>query len=148
MAYCFILLIHNVFRGVTFYFRSIHLSKFVSTAGCCSIREKFRTGSGIEHWCFRYGHYNAFFKDDVTRRVNFFDLSFLEITGDWVQIYSGVQNLCFLMLMGAFYWFCRGFSGFCRSPSSPRRSSGFWLRVAFELQMIHRYSRSHYDWFR
>ena len=52
-------------RGVTFYIRNIHLWKFFSTAGCCSIREKFRpfrTGSGIEHWCFRYGHYNTFFK--------------------------------------------------------------------------------------
>ena len=52
----------TIFRGDTFYVRNIHLYKFFATAGCCSKREKFRAGSGIEHWCFRYGQYNAFFK--------------------------------------------------------------------------------------
>ena len=53
---CFIRLICNFFRGVTFYMWKFHLlRKFFSTAGCGSIRKFFRA---LRFWtlCFRYGH--------------------------------------------------------------------------------------------
>ena len=68
------------------------------------------------------------------------------LSDDKVEVRGGVQNLCFLMLTGVHYWFCCGFSGFCGSTSSPHRRAGSWLRVTPELQMIHRYSHSHYSW--
>ena len=60
---CFIRLIHNVFRGITFYIRNIHLLQVLLNCRLfVNTRIFFLTGSGIGIEVSTYGHYIAFFK--------------------------------------------------------------------------------------